>query len=42
MKLGTHRAGQPGPPDSSHGQLGPCRPPQQVSGEVKAGSNGAE
>ncbi|KAM9008080.1 sodium- and chloride-dependent glycine transporter 1 isoform 1-T1 [Guaruba guarouba] len=29
MKLGTHRAGQPGPPDSGHGQLGPHRPPQQ-------------
>ncbi|XP_065529614.1 sodium- and chloride-dependent glycine transporter 1 isoform X5 [Lathamus discolor] len=33
MKLGTHGAGQPGPPDSGHGQLGPRRPPQQVSGE---------
>ncbi|XP_062473282.1 sodium- and chloride-dependent glycine transporter 1 isoform X2 [Pezoporus occidentalis] len=33
MKLRTHGAGQPGPPDSGHGQLGPRRPPQQVSGE---------
>ncbi|XP_057281857.1 sodium- and chloride-dependent glycine transporter 1 isoform X3 [Pezoporus wallicus] len=29
MKLRTHGAGQPGPPDSGHGQLGPRRPPQQ-------------
>ncbi|KAM6305819.1 sodium- and chloride-dependent glycine transporter 1 isoform 1-T1 [Aegotheles albertisi] len=33
MKLGTHRAGQPGPPDGGCGQLGTPRPPQQVSGE---------
>ncbi|XP_050756839.1 sodium- and chloride-dependent glycine transporter 1 isoform X1 [Gymnogyps californianus] len=33
MKLGTRRAGQPGPPDGGCGQPGPPRPPQQVSGE---------
>lgn len=40
MKPGTHRAGQSGPPDGSHGQPGPPRPPQQVSGEVRAGFGG--
>lgn len=37
MKLRISRAGQSGPPDGSHRQLGPPWPPRQVSGEVRAG-----
>lgn len=40
MKLGTHGAVQPGPPDGSCEQPGPLGPSQQVSGQVRAGSGG--
>lgn len=40
MKLGTHGAIQPGPPDGSCEQPGPLGPSQQVSGQVRAGSGG--